>query len=151
MRNADAARISDEAIDGSLPARPSWKSAKSMIEAKPARMAAPPHVGSAKRRCSRASVEDALRNSSWVGLRPVRPRASIEPAALPRCLVRRLRFVCAMWPRNLVRPAAQQGLDRRGHAQLDVLGPAGERRLGRGRDQLGGTDLVLGADARQDV
>src|SRR3954468_7161179 len=30
------------------------------------------------------------------GLRPVRPRDSIVPAAVPRCLLRRLRFVWAM-------------------------------------------------------
>ena len=38
MRKAAAERISEEAMLGSLPASPSWKSAKSMIEAKPARI-----------------------------------------------------------------------------------------------------------------
>ncbi len=33
-----------------------------------------------------------LRESALTG-RPVRPRASIVPAAFPRCLLRRLRFV----------------------------------------------------------
>src|SRR5436190_22379983 len=40
--------------------------------------------------------------SPLVGLRPVRPRASTVPAAVPRCLLRRLRFVWAMPLRRLV-------------------------------------------------
>ena len=40
--------------------------------------------------------------SAAVGLRPVRPRDSTKPAALPRCLVWRLRLVWAT-PRSLVR------------------------------------------------
>ncbi len=48
------------------------------------------------RRSSRALLLSLLRCSAAVGLRPVRPRASTVPAALPRCLERRLRLVWAM-------------------------------------------------------
>ena len=55
-------------------------------------------LGGLRARGSRAPLLPALRFcSSGVSLRPVRPRVSIEPAALPRCLVRLLRFVWAMW------------------------------------------------------
>jgi hypothetical protein len=57
---------------------------------------APFHVGglfNRSRRRSRDVVFDVpfalLLFSAAVGLRPVRPRASTIPAALPRCLVRR--------------------------------------------------------------
>ena len=40
-----------------------------------------------------------------VGLRPVRPRDSTMPAALPRCLVERFFLVCAIWPSSVERPA----------------------------------------------
>ena len=45
---------------------------------------------------SRASARASPLFSAAVGLRPVRPRDSITPAALPRCLVWRLRLVWAM-------------------------------------------------------
>ena len=47
-------------------------------------------------RRSRAVSRLAFLSSSAVGRRPVRPRDSTTPAALPRCLVRRLRFVWAI-------------------------------------------------------
>ena len=60
---------------------------------------------SARRRSRSAACSGVARGlasglfcSSAVSLRPVRPRDSIEPAALPRCLVRLLRFVWAMAP-----------------------------------------------------
>ena len=68
-------------------------------------------------RRARASVRPAAFISSAVGLRPVRPRASIEPAALPRCLVRLLRFVWAMAPTRVDDPP-------------EVSGPAAGRRPG---------------------
>src|SRR5262245_7055666 len=55
------------------------------------------HDGGLRGRCPRAADLSAALSSSAVGLRPVRPRVSIEPAALPRCFVRLLRFVWAMW------------------------------------------------------
>src|SRR5215203_1107310 len=109
-----------------VPPIPIWNSTNSMIDANPARNAAAPHVGSAERRSWRASRRLVLRSDS-VGLRPVRPRVSIEPAALPRCFVRRLRLVWAMGPQNL---AVEQRFDRGRHAQFDLLRPAAERGLG---------------------
>src|ERR1700739_486649 len=50
--------------------------------------------------------------SSAGGLRPVLPRDSIIPAALPRCLVFLRRRVWGISPRTLVRSAAGVGLDR---------------------------------------
>ena len=57
--------------------------------------------------------------SSALGGRPVRPRASIVPAALPRCLVRRLRFVWAIVSCELtrVRRGGERVFDRRVAAQ----------------------------------
>ena len=51
-------------------------------------------VGGLLKRSMRALRAAALR-SAGPGLRPVRPRVSTIPAALPRCLVRRLRLVGA--------------------------------------------------------
>ena len=59
-------------------------------------MNAPFHVGTRLRRASSELWRVALRCSSAVGRRPVRPRDSTTPAAFPRCLLRRLRFVWAM-------------------------------------------------------
>src|SRR3954462_11390500 len=53
-------------------------------------------LGGLRSRAARASAREPFFCSSGVGLRPVRPRVSIDPAALPRCLVRLLRFVWAM-------------------------------------------------------
>jgi hypothetical protein len=69
--------------------------------AMPALMIALRHDGGVLRRRSRRCwlvirtepLPEGPRSAS-VSLRPVRPRASTMPAALPRCLVRRLRLVC---------------------------------------------------------
>src|SRR5436305_5169628 len=53
-------------------------------------------VGGVFRRLSRAVIFACFLRSSAVGGRPVRPRASIVPAGVPRCLLRRLRLVWAM-------------------------------------------------------
>ena len=62
--------------------------------ANPARVAASraTSAGVFSRR-SRASARACFLRSSAVGGRPVRPRAWIVPAAVPRCLVRRFRLV----------------------------------------------------------
>src|SRR3954451_20803271 len=96
-----------------------------MIAASSARWAAPAQVGGLLRRSSRrcwAVIFACDLRSPSVGLRPVRPRASIMPAALPRCLVRRLRFVCAMGS-----PRAYGLFDGAAVADVDVLGEAVER------------------------
>ena len=54
------------------------------------------HVGGLFSRRSRAVARVCFLRSSAVGGRPVRPRVSIVPAAVPRCLLRRFRFVWAM-------------------------------------------------------
>ena len=70
-----------------------------------ARLIAERHVGGRLSRSARRSAElcppalllpPPLFFSEPVGLRPVRPRDSTVPAALPRCLDRRLRLVWAM-------------------------------------------------------
>src|SRR4051812_19070309 len=68
-------------------------------------------VGGLSSRCGRGSRPLGLRSAD-VGLRPVRPRVSTMPAALPRCLVRRLRLVLAtVW----------RTLDARGHGTGERL------------------------------
>src|ERR1700738_2141563 len=71
-------------------------------------------VGGVFSRVSRAVSRAAFLRSSGVGGRPVRPRAEIVPAPVPRCLVRRLRLV-AMVLISLrgARVASQRLLDRR--------------------------------------
>src|SRR5215216_7720214 len=66
-------------------------------------------------RRSRADWRAPFFCSSAVGLRPVRPRASIEPAALPRCFVRLLRFVWAIAPTRVddLRAVSGRGAGRR--------------------------------------
>src|SRR5947209_4678679 len=64
--------------------------------ARPARVKDDFHVGGVLRRRSRASTLACCLRSEGLGGRPVRPRASMVPAALPRCFERRFRFVCAM-------------------------------------------------------
>ena len=63
------------------------------------RFAALRQVGGRLKRSARSAPRVcfslALRSSS-VSLRPVRPRVSTIPAALPRCLVERFLFVCAI-------------------------------------------------------
>ena len=54
------------------------------------------HVGGLGVRAWLRLARSCFLRSSGVGGRPVRPRVSIVPAALPRCLVRRLRLVCAI-------------------------------------------------------
>src|ERR1700733_1404332 len=71
-------------------------------DASPARVNEVFHVGGVFSRRSRASLLVSFFFSSAVGGRPVRPRAWIVPAAVPRCLVRRLRLVWAMVPWSLV-------------------------------------------------
>ena len=68
------------------------------------RFAAPRQDGGRLKRSSRERLAPGLRSSS-VSLRPVRPRFSTTPAALPRCLVLRFFFVWAMSPSSLVRRA----------------------------------------------
>src|SRR5690242_14539231 len=80
-----------------LPMTPSLMITNSSTAMASAFSAALFQLGGFRRRASRALVRDVDLLSASVGLRPVRPRASIEPAALPRCLVRLLRFVWAMW------------------------------------------------------
>src|ERR1700704_879684 len=77
------------------------ESSTSAAAAISARSAAPRHVGGWSAfvmRCSlaRAASPALPLFSAAVGLRPVRPRDSTTPAALPRCLVWRLRLVWAM-------------------------------------------------------
>src|SRR5204863_1575060 len=98
-----------------------------MTVANTARCAAPLHVGGLFRRSSRRSCalcRDLVLRSSGVGLRPVRPRDSMAPAALPRCLVLRLRFVWAMSVR------AYDLFDRAAVADRDVVREAVERGCG---------------------
>src|SRR5437763_5605392 len=52
---------------------------------------------SSSRSLARARSRASLLFSAAVGLRPVRPRDSIAPAALPLCLVLRLRLVWAIF------------------------------------------------------
>src|SRR4051795_7572346 len=114
-----------------------------------ARCAAPAHVGGllmrSSRRCWAVSFAGPLRSSA-VGLRPVRPRVSILPAALPRCLVWRLRLVCAM---GLHR--AYGLFDRLAVAHVDVLGEAVERRSRRQADELRFGDLRVARDGGDDL
>src|SRR3954470_21072758 len=114
-----------------------------------ARCAAPAHVGGllmrSSRRCWAVSFAGPLRSSA-VGLRPVRPRVSILPAALPRCLVWRLRFVWAMCPLR-----AYGLFDRAAVAHVDVLGEALERRCGRQADELRLGDLRVACDGCDDL
>ena len=120
-----------------------------------ARLDAPRHVGSrlkrSRRACAAISFSDALR-SAGVGLRPVRPRASIMPAALPRCLVRRFFFVCAMrlWRLGVPRTrgsvrrcvvSVQRLLDGAPVAHRHVVREAVERGRGREADELAAGDL----------
>src|SRR3954453_14826350 len=77
-----------------LPRMPTWVRMNSRTAIADAFSAALFQLGGLAVRRSRA----VFFCSSAVGLRPVRPRVSIEPAALPRCLVRLLRFVWAMAP-----------------------------------------------------
>ena len=65
-------------------------------EASAARLTAPFQVGGLFSRASRAVSRAAFLRSSGLGGRPVRPRTVTVPAAVPRCLVRRLRLVCAI-------------------------------------------------------
>ena len=88
-------------------------------------------------RRSRAVWRPAAFCSSAVGLRPVRPRASIEPAALPRCLVRLLRFVWAIAPTRVddLRAVSGRGAGRlRGSPRARLAGRARRaRRRSRAR------------------
>src|SRR3954468_10323286 len=74
-------------------------STNNSAEAAPARRAARFHEGGWAMRSARVGRAELLLAaffcSSAVALRPVRPRASIVPAAFPRCLERRLRLVWA--------------------------------------------------------
>src|SRR3954464_5425361 len=98
MTSAITARNSAWVVDVSfLPKNPSWMITNSSTAMASAFRPAAFQLGGLRRRASRALVFDVDLFSSAVGLRPVRPRDSIAPAALPRCLVRLLRFVWAMW------------------------------------------------------
>src|SRR5207302_10767605 len=82
-----------------------------------ARLADPAHVGGVLSRRSRAVSRACFLRSSAVGGRPVRPRDSIVPAAVPRCLLRRLRLVWAIVGASLVacRPLLERPRSWRGH------------------------------------
>src|SRR5690242_20774399 len=90
---AIAATASPEAIVAFLTRKPTWVRTKSRMAITPDLIAALFHVGGFSWRRSPAA---GFLDSASVGRRPVRPRASTIPAAFPRCLVRRLRFVWAM-------------------------------------------------------
>src|SRR4051794_2707947 len=98
MTSAITARKSACVVDVSfLPMIPTLMITNSRTAMAAAFSAALFQLGGLRRRASRALIFDVDLFSSAVGLRPVRPRDSIAPAALPRCLVRLLRFVWAMW------------------------------------------------------
>src|SRR3954453_3101588 len=113
------------------------------------------HVGGLSRRCGRAFPLASLRSDS-VGLRPVRPRTSTMPAALPRCLVLRLRFVLATSPRRL-EPQGPAPACREDHRASARAGPrrlrvpaAPRGRLGHPVRRHGHVDLAAAAHrARQ--
>src|ERR1700750_1377190 len=86
-------------LAGCLKAR--MMTATKRIVATSARVAALRHDGGLGSAAMRALRESCLRwafRASGLGGRVVRPRTSTTPAALPRCLVRRLRFVWAISP-----------------------------------------------------
>src|SRR5215213_9089095 len=114
---------------------PSWVKTSSRSAATPARVAAPCHVGGRSMRARRSSSLVRL-DSSAVGRRPVRPRASIVPAGVPRCLLRRLRLV---WAMRVLEGTAQAS--PRAEELADVLGlrvVAVERDVGRESGEGGG-------------
>src|SRR3954453_21759920 len=116
---------------------PICSSTNSSSEAKPARIAALFQLGGLLTRSCLRAAASAFFCSSGVGLRPVRPRASTTPAALPRCLVRRLRLVGGIcWESTL---AADRVLDDvRRAAERNVGREVAQRGPWRERDELGG-------------
>src|SRR3954467_7099201 len=110
-------------------------STNSRAEAAPARRAARFHEGGWAMRSARVGRAELLLAaffcSSAVALRPVRPRASIVPAAFPRCLERRLRLVWATI-RRLGGPRGPAGCEgarpRRGGPRRARAPPAPRRR-----------------------
>src|SRR4051812_44828134 len=106
-----------------LPSRPTCVSTNNTSDMIAAFVAALFHVGGRFSRSSRASFFCSAGDS--FGLRLVRPRASIPPAALPRCLVRRLRLVWAM-----VLPRIEPLFDRCAVVKREVRREVGERLLG---------------------
>src|SRR6476469_5774804 len=119
---------------------------KMITAASAARLSADFHVGGVFIRLSRALIRACFFLSSAETRRPVRPRASIEPAAFPRCLVRRLRFVWAT-----VLPRIEQLFDRCAVAERYVRREVFER-LPRGeRDEFGARDRGVSPDRRDDL
>src|SRR4051812_6314468 len=116
---------------------PICSSTNSSSAAKPARMIAAFQLGGRSARSCLPAAASAFLCSSGVGLRPVRPRASTTPAALPRCLVRRLRLVGGIcWESTL---AADRVLDDvRRAAERNVGREVAQRGPRRERDELGG-------------
>ena len=101
-----------------------------------ARLKALRHVGGSSMRLRRRAAASCLTSRASrprTGWRPVRPRASTIPAALPRCFVRR-RFL--VWAIAVSLYSGQRGLDRPAVADRNSVGPAGERRLGSEADEL---------------
>src|SRR3954468_21892711 len=86
------------------------------------------HDGGLARRLSGAVWRALFLTSSPVGLRPVRPRASREPAPLRRSLLRLFRFVCAIAPMRVVDPRAAPG-----RAEAHLAGSSRARRGARER------------------
>src|SRR6476661_5346687 len=101
MRNANAVKNSAEVILW-LFANSRIVSGNMIAAAIPARANADFQVGGVLSRRSRAVCRVCFFFSSAESGRPVRPRASIVPAAVPRCFVRRLRLVWAIAKGSLV-------------------------------------------------
>src|SRR5215218_10225490 len=120
---------------------PIWVRTNSRPEAAAARSVARFQVGGWASRSARRWRAAALSDcfcASGLGLRPVRPRASIVPAAFPRCLDRRLRLVWAtalgvyvVLEGAAVAQRHLEPLERRGGSEADELGA---RDLGMPRD-----------------
>src|SRR3954451_11119191 len=148
MISANSARNADCAIVVSPPNRPTWVNTNSSAAIRAALNSALFHVGGLFMRASRAAWRSAFfcsaGGSDWRRL--VRPRTSTDPAALPRCLLRRLRLVWAM-----VSSSLEPLLDRCAVAERQVLGEVPERGFGREGDELRGVDGGMAADGGDDV
>src|SRR3954454_6160596 len=120
---------------GGLVTTPTITTNRPMINS--VRLATEAQVGGWSRRCGLAAPFVFF--SVVVGGRPVRPRASTTPAALPRCLLRRRRFVWDMTPGRLDAQGGPLGgrprggappRPRRRAARLPVVGGPCLRRVG---------------------
>ena len=122
-------------------------------DASAARLIALRQVGGLSKRLARASERCCFLRSSGVGGRPVRPRASIVPAAFPRCLVRRFRFVCAIVQVQLTRWLARRAAHLRSHGSraAQVGRKAVERRPRREADELRASQRGVSSDRLDDL